>query len=69
MSSDMRNRTGHGGIKTQMAKRVSYPFLTAQEAVSYIKNGDTVALSGFTPAGAAKAIPAALANRGRGGTR
>jgi acetyl-CoA hydrolase len=39
--------------------------MKAQEAVSYINNGDTVAFSGFTPAGAAKAIPAALANRAR----
>ena len=42
-----------------------YPILTPEEAISYIKNGDTVAFSGFTPAGAAKAIPAALATHAR----
>ena len=42
-----------------------YPVLTPQEAVTYIKNGDTVAFSGFTPAGAAKIVPAALANHAR----
>jgi acetyl-CoA hydrolase len=42
-----------------------YPILTPEEAISYIKNGDTVAFSGFTPAGAAKVIPAALATHAR----
>ena len=41
----------------------TYPLLSAEEVVSLIKNGDTVAFSGFTPAGAAKAIPKALAAR------
>ena len=41
----------------------SYSVLSAEEVVSLIKNGDTVAFSGFTPAGAAKAIPKALAVR------
>ena len=39
----------------------NYPVLTAQEVVSGIKDGDTVSFSGFTPAGAAKAVPSALA--------
>ncbi|MCP4757384.1 MAG: succinate CoA transferase [Proteobacteria bacterium] len=38
-----------------------YPVLTAEEATLQIQNGDTVAFSGFTSAGAAKAVPAALA--------
>ena len=42
-----------------------YPILTTEEAVAQIKNGDTVSFSGFTPAGAAKAVPVALAKRAR----
>jgi propionyl-CoA:succinyl-CoA transferase len=41
----------------------AYSFLSAEEAVSFIHHGDTVAFSGFTPAGAAKAVPKALAQR------
>ena len=41
----------------------THPFsvLSAEEAVAHIKDGDTVAFSGFTPAGSAKAVPRALA--------
>jgi propionyl-CoA:succinyl-CoA transferase len=46
-----------------MSSHNHYPKITAEEAVSHIKNGDTVAFSGFTPAGAAKATPRALATR------
>ena len=42
-----------------------FPILTAEEAIAHIKDGDTVAFSGFTPAGAAKAVPRALAARAR----
>lgn len=45
----------------------NYPVLTAQEVVSGIKDGDAVAFSGFTPAGAAKAVPSALAEYAREG--
>ncbi|MCX8055897.1 MAG: acetyl-CoA hydrolase, partial [Ignavibacteria bacterium] len=38
-------------------------FITADEAASYVNNGDTVGFSGFTPAGAVKAVPQAIANR------
>ena len=38
-----------------------FPSLTAEEAIAEIRHGDTVAFSGFTPAGAAKAVPQALA--------
>ncbi|MFU8769700.1 MAG: hypothetical protein ACNA7H_08195 [Desulfotignum sp.] len=31
--------------------------------LSFIKNGDTVAFSGFSPAGAAKAVPRMLAEK------
>lgn len=46
---------------------MSSPFanMTAEEAALRINHGDTVAFSGFTPAGAAKAVPKALAARAR----
>ena len=40
-----------------------FPILTPEEAAELIRNGSTVGFSGFTPAGAAKAVPAALAKR------
>ncbi len=40
---------------------MSYPILTPDEAASYIKDGDTVSFSGFSPAGAAKVVPRAIA--------
>jgi propionyl-CoA:succinyl-CoA transferase len=46
-------------------KNSGYPIITAEEAASMIKNGQTVAFSGFSPAGAAKAVPSALAKRAR----
>jgi succinate CoA transferase len=42
-----------------------FPKLTADEAAEVIPHGATVAFSGFTPAGAAKAVPKALAARAR----
>ena len=41
----------------------SFPTLTADEAAAMIQNGQTVGFSGFTPAGAPKAIPMAIAER------
>jgi acyl-CoA hydrolase len=38
-----------------------FPVMTADEAVKDVFDGATVAFSGFTPAGAAKAVPKALA--------
>lgn len=35
--------------------------ITAAEAASLVKNGDTIGLSGFTPAGAPKSVPAEIA--------
>lgn len=43
----------------------TYPRLTAEEAATHIEHGMTVGFSGFTPAGAAKAVPEALAARAR----
>jgi succinate CoA transferase len=41
----------------------SFPVLTPEEAAALIQNGQTVGFSGFTPAGAPKAIPMAIAER------
>lgn len=41
------------------------PRLTAEEAAAMIPHGATIGFSGFTPAGAAKAVPRALAARAR----
>jgi acetyl-CoA hydrolase len=40
-----------------------FPALSSPEAASLIKHGETVGFSGFTPAGAPKAIPLAIAQR------
>jgi len=42
-----------------------YPILTPDEAALLIKDGDTVSFSGFSPAGAAKVVPMAIASRAR----
>lgn len=42
-----------------------FPTLTAEEAAAMIFDGALVGFSGFTPAGAAKAVPHALAKRAR----
>jgi acetyl-CoA hydrolase len=41
----------------------AFPILSAAEAASLIRHGQTVGFSGFTPAGAPKAIPLAIAGR------
>ena len=46
-----------------MAKANRFPILTADQAAIMIRNQDVVGFSGFTPAGAAKEIPAAIARR------
>jgi acetyl-CoA hydrolase len=45
--------------------KLPYPILTAEEAAELIQNGSTIGFSGFTPAGAAKDIPLALAAKAR----
>lgn len=44
---------------------MSLPFISAEEAASYIQHGDTVATSGFTASGTPKVVPVALAERAR----
>ena len=41
----------------------SFPLLSAEEAAALVEHGQTVGFSGFTPAGAPKAIPLAIAER------
>lgn len=43
--------------------QLPFPSLTADEAAALIPHDSTVAFSGFTPAGAPKAVPVALARR------
>ena len=42
---------------------MSLKFITAEEAASIVKNGDRVGFSGFTPAGAPKIVPKAIAEK------
>ena len=42
-----------------------FPILTAEEAAELIQNGQNIGFSGFTAAGAAKAVPFALAQKAR----
>jgi propionyl-CoA:succinyl-CoA transferase len=44
---------------------MSFPHLTPEEAAAFIHNGQFVGFSGFTPAGAAKLVPRALAARAK----
>lgn len=44
-----------------MRDKYEFPVVSADEAATMIKHGDTVGFSGFTPAGAAKAVPRAIA--------
>ncbi len=42
-----------------------YPILTADEAAALIQHNEVIGFSGFTPAGAAKVIPTAIAQKAR----
>ena len=48
-----------------MTDDVTFPRMSAAEAAELIEHGSLVAFSGFSSAGAAKAVPLALANRAR----
>ena len=45
----------------QISKIMAYTRMTAAEAAALIKNGENIAMSGFTPAGVAKATTKELA--------
>ena len=40
-----------------------FKFVTAEEAASYVNDGDIIGFSGFTPAGCPKEVPTAIAKR------
>ncbi|MFT3740692.1 MAG: acetyl-CoA hydrolase/transferase family protein [Breznakibacter sp.] len=42
-----------------------YKLITAEEAASFVNHGDIVGFSGFTPAGAPKVVPGAIAAKAR----
>jgi len=44
---------------------LKYPLISAEEAAAHIPSGATVAFSGFSSAGSAKAVPRAIAQRAR----
>ena len=44
---------------------MAFNFITAEEAATFIKDGDQIGFSGFTGAGCPKAVPKALAARAR----
>src|ERR1700690_350448 len=48
-----------------MSSRLPFSILNPEEAAELIPDGAMVAFSGFTPAGAAKAVPPALAGKAR----
>ena len=50
-------------------EQLNFRIMTAERAAEMIKDGMTVGVSGFTPSGYPKAVPAALAERVRSGDR
>ena len=42
---------------------MGFNIFTAAEAASLVQDGDTIGLSGFTPAGVPKSIPAEIAKK------
>lgn len=51
--------------RTHLIVMTAIPLITAEEAAAFIHHGDTIGLSGFTPAGSPKVIIPALAERAR----
>ncbi len=49
--------------QTNYTQKMAYAKITAAEAAALIQNGDNIGLSGFTPAGTAKAVTAELAKK------
>ncbi len=46
-----------------VTEKTSYPVMSADEAAALVQDKDIIGFSGFTPAGAAKEIPTAIARR------
>ncbi len=51
----------HKKNKHKQIRSMSIKILSAEEAAAFVKNDDTVAFSGFTPAGSPKVVPGAIA--------
>jgi acetyl-CoA hydrolase len=65
---DEREEFDRGRGKKTFVREVMhlpFPVLTPQEAVATIQHGQTVGFSAFTPAGSAKVIPRAIAERAK----
>jgi len=58
-------KTAEAQLKRNIMHYLPFPVITAQEAAAMIKHGQTVGFSAFTPAGSAKAIPRAIAERAK----
>ena len=54
-------------IQDRICAAVAGKVMEAAEAAKFVKNGDNVGTSGFTPSGYPKAVPLALAERGKAG--
>ena len=54
-------------IQDRICDAVKGLVMEAAEAAKFVKNGDNVGTSGFTPSGYPKAVPLALAERGKAG--
>ena len=52
-------------IKDRIVDVVADKVMSAEAAAEFVKDGDNVGTSGFTPSGYPKAVPLALAERGK----
>lgn len=52
-------------IKDRVCEAVAGKIMSAEAAAEFVKDGDNVGTSGFTPSGYPKAVPLALAEKGK----
>ena len=52
-------------IKDRIVDVVADKVMSAEAAAEFVKDGDNVGTSGFTPSGYPKAVPLALAEKGK----
>lgn len=52
-------------IKDRVCEAVVGKIMSAEAAAEFVKDGDNVGTSGFTPSGYPKAVPLALAEKGK----
>lgn len=48
---------------------MAFPFITAEQAAEFVKNGDNVGFSGFTAAGTPKFVAPAIAAKAKRNTK